>query len=452
MYTHSRLTLVVLVYIAACSAQIFQYFIVNNKERTTKVIDTVKLPSCTHLDQRDNVTLRGGIKSGKFTKHGVVKSMDTCIQQCCQDSTCDVAFMPGTTCYTVKCYSEFSCQSIPALPTNLPVGGIQISHIIRNGGKGDDLDEFRKTSGVNRNSKEKGWDLCVFSRVAYNQTIVGGYHAGEIIDLGKLTSTRDCAEKCCQHENCEVAMVREDKCYAVDCFTKGLCDSRKAPPFNGKMNILIYMNKRNKKRNNGRESCKTLCMNGICANEETCLCDVGFKGVHCDARETQGRCDPKCGPHGKCFVNDTCLCMEGWEGMACDKKVTCKSPCVNGHCVNRRMNECKCDVGWEGRTCNDSTADKYVLASSGEQVLFTESEIEPELDIKVPVAPPIHGTESVSALAIALCCGLASAVLGAVVVVYIAKKILGKRASSMNYEYLNNVPDGHHQKRGVIKK
>lgn len=429
------------------TAQIFQYFIVNNKERTTKVIDTVKLPGCTHLDQRDNVTLRGGIKSGKFTKHGVVKSMDTCIDQCCQDKNCDVAFMPGTTCYTVKCYSEYSCQSIPAMPSNLPLGGIQISHIIRNGGKGDDLDEFRKQSGVNRNSKEKGMDKCVFSRVAYNQTIVGGDHAGEIIDLGKLVNTRDCAEKCCQHDNCEVAVIRNNKCFAVDCFTKNLCDSKRVPLINGNMHMLIYMNKRNNKREYRRELCKTHCMNGICINEDKCFCDVGFKGEHCDVRETKGRCDPMCGLHGKCYVNDTCLCGEGWEGMTCEKQIKCKPACEHGHCINGHTGECKCDFGWSGKTCNDSTSDRVVVASTGEQVLFTESEIEPELDIKVPVAPPMHGSESVSALAIALCCGLASAVLGAVVVVYIAKKILGKRAVVTNYEYLNSIPDGKREKQ-----
>ena len=45
-----------------CGGQIFQYFLVNSNEGTTKVIDTVKLPTCTHVDQKDNVTLRGGVK------------------------------------------------------------------------------------------------------------------------------------------------------------------------------------------------------------------------------------------------------------------------------------------------------------------------------------------------------------------------------------------------------
>ena len=63
---------------------VFQYFIVNSNDATTKVIDTVKLPTCTHLDQRKNVTLRGGIASGKFTKHGFVKDLPTCIDACCR--------------------------------------------------------------------------------------------------------------------------------------------------------------------------------------------------------------------------------------------------------------------------------------------------------------------------------------------------------------------------------
>ena len=76
------------------------------------------------------------------------------IQLIFQDETCNVAFMPGNTCYTVNCYSEPLCESIPATPSHLSQGIVQISHIIRGGGKGDDVDEFRKKNGVNRNSRK----------------------------------------------------------------------------------------------------------------------------------------------------------------------------------------------------------------------------------------------------------------------------------------------------------
>ena len=313
------------------------------------------------------------------------------------------------------------------------------------------MDEFRKKNGLNKHTNPHR-DVCLFSRVAYGQTIVGGSHAGEVIDLGQLVDPRDCAEKCCQHDNCEVAMIRDDKCFAVDCFTKGLCDSqldRSIPNKNRNKNknALIYMNERNGKRNKHRSSCRRPCVNGVCTNEYTCLCDVGFKGPHCNVTETQGRCDPQCGAaHGRCHVNDTCLCEDGWDGRTCRDKITCKVPCQNGGtCVSRDTNTCKCEYGWEGKYCNETNTDKMVLASSGEEVLFTESEIEPELDIKIPESPPIRGSESVSTLAIALCCGIASAILGAVVLIFIAKKILGKRAVS-NYEYLNTVPADKKQK------
>ena len=436
-----RITFLFYILTEWCAGQIFQYFIVNNKEKTTKVIDTIKLPTCTHLDQKDNVTLRGGIKSGKFTKHGVVNNMNTCIDECCQDETCNVAFMPGTTCYTVSCYSEKLCESIPAIPSNFAVGGVQISHIIRNGGKGDDVDEFRKHSGVNRNSLPNG-DNCVISRVAYNQSIVGGLQAGEIIDLGKLVDVRDCADKCCQHENCEVAVVRDNKCYAIDCFSKNLCDSFPFPSINGHPNMLVYMNKRNGKRQTRKSGseCEQRCVKGICANDYSCVCDLGWKGLLCDTEETKGKCDPVCGPHGSCNSNDTCTCEDGWGGYKCDHIMVCKPPCGNGICLHNAPRKCKCDYGWEGVYCNESLVDKAALASSGEEILFTDSEIEPELDIRMPNESPIlHASESVSALAVAIGCGIAAAVLGTAAVMFIAKQILGKKTVS-NHDYLSNIP------------
>jgi len=436
------LSVCVAVCVKLTTAQIFQYFIVNNKDQTAKVIDTIKLPTCTHLDQKDNVTLRGGIKAGKFLKHGVVKDMKTCIDACCQDETCNVAFMPGNNCYTVNCYSEQLCESIPATPSHLAQGGVQISHIIRGGGKGDDVDEFRKKNGVNRNSLPNG-DQCTFSRAAYNQTIAGGKDAGEIIDLGKFTDTYDCASKCCEHENCEVAHVRDGKCYAVDCFTKDLCSSRRSQSINQPA-IVVYMNKRNGVRQQHKGKCSEKCKNGLCINNNgTCSCDVGFKGKLCNQLVNIGRCDPSCGIHGSCITNDSCLCEQGWHGYKCDRKVKCKDDCINGLCVDKKSNLCRCDVSWSGYQCNETTNDKVVLASSGEEVLFTDSDVEPELDIKIHDSPSVHETESISALAVAICCGVAAAVLGTAAIVFIAKQMLVKRSIS-TYEYLNNPVHKNH--------
>ena len=125
----------------------------DEKGENAQVLDTVKLPTCTHLDIKHDVTLRGGIKSGNFTKLGYLRDMQTCVDACCQDQKCDVAFMPGHVCYSVSCFSAKLCESIPAIPSIAANRSVRISHVVRGGGKGDDLEQFKKTQGMAKYSK-----------------------------------------------------------------------------------------------------------------------------------------------------------------------------------------------------------------------------------------------------------------------------------------------------------
>ena len=77
-------------------------------------------------------------------------SLKTCVLL--QDKKCNVAFMPGHVCYTVECFTEHLCESIPATPSQAANGSVQISHIVRGGGHGDDVDEFRTKFGINKNN------------------------------------------------------------------------------------------------------------------------------------------------------------------------------------------------------------------------------------------------------------------------------------------------------------
>ena len=36
--------------------------------------------------------LVGGMKSGVFTEHGTVNNFQTCVEYCCKDRTCDLAY------------------------------------------------------------------------------------------------------------------------------------------------------------------------------------------------------------------------------------------------------------------------------------------------------------------------------------------------------------------------
>ncbi|XP_048578616.1 adhesive plaque matrix protein 2 isoform X2 [Nematostella vectensis] len=419
------------------SPQIFQYFLVDNKGQNAQVLDTIKLPTCTHLDIRSGVTLRHGIKAGNFTKLGVVRDMQTCVDACCHDQLCDVAFMPGRMCYTVKCFTTKSCESIPAIPSLAANGSVQISHIVRGGGNGDDLESFKKTQGIGKYAVQKDKNQCVPSRIAYNYTLKGGKSAGNVEELGRVESVHECMEKCCDRDTCDVAFYLKDTCYSVECYADELCQSvpiKKSKTFNP---TVVYMNKRNGKRLRHKDFCDPPCVHGMCTSDDNCMCDRGFEGVDCKNTTKTGFCRfSGCGVHGRCLWNDTCACAPGHYGPVCKYKRTCHPPCHNGACVNNSTEnrQCQCHVGWEGPYCNISNGATIVSSRTGEQVLFTNMDQEVEKDIKIHDFPPSRQSESISALAVAIGCGVAAAIVGTAAVAFVARRILGKK--STNYELL----------------
>lgn len=86
-------------------------------ESKAKTDDSTK-KQCNKAKVLDNVTLKGGKKSGKFSNHGDVKGMDECQDICCKDKKCNVAFMLGKTCYSVACNSKDLCEHTKAPPSD----------------------------------------------------------------------------------------------------------------------------------------------------------------------------------------------------------------------------------------------------------------------------------------------------------------------------------------------
>lgn len=416
--------------------QVFQMFLMDQKGENAQVLDTVKLPTCTHLDIKHDVTLRGGIKSGNFTKLGYLRDMQTCIDACCQDQKCDVAFMPGHVCYSVSCFSEKLCESIPAVPSTAANKSVRISHVVRGGGKGDDLEQFKKTQGMAKYTHNLK-DMCIPSRIMAKHTLKGGRTAGEVKELGIVESAEDCIDKCCAEKNCEVAFLVNDTCHSVECYGDELCQS--VPMEDEHISpTIIYMNTRNGKRSKDKGTCDSPCVSGVCTAKDKCTCDRGFDGTNCNDTAITGFCGlPGCGENGKCSFNDTCVCEPGYFGHLCDKTLTCDPPCQNGRCLDNSTNstKCYCEIGWEGRFCNKTNGDRKIYSTSGGEVLFTKMDQEAEMDIKIHQIPS-KGAESISALAVAIGCGVAAAIVGTATVAFIARKILGKK--STNYELLRS--------------
>ena len=68
---------------------------------------------CTNSEIIRNVTLRGGIHSGKFKDRGRMVDFRQCIKICCLSKLCDLAFMLRSNCFTVECKSEELCEAVP---------------------------------------------------------------------------------------------------------------------------------------------------------------------------------------------------------------------------------------------------------------------------------------------------------------------------------------------------
>ena len=74
-------------------------------------------PSCLHNPISYNVTLRHGLRSGRFKDQGRVDSFEVCFSQCCHDNDCNLVYMLHNYCYLVSCYDQESCALNPLVAT-----------------------------------------------------------------------------------------------------------------------------------------------------------------------------------------------------------------------------------------------------------------------------------------------------------------------------------------------
>lgn len=81
---------------------------------TSDNLDTKEEGYCTNSEVMTNVTLRGGITTGRFRDRGKVPNMRVCVEICCISKTCDVAFMLKNNCFSVTCFNEKLCEAVRA--------------------------------------------------------------------------------------------------------------------------------------------------------------------------------------------------------------------------------------------------------------------------------------------------------------------------------------------------
>ncbi|XP_065055660.1 uncharacterized protein LOC135684164 isoform X2 [Rhopilema esculentum] len=257
----------------------FSSTLVKSKSSATPTFgDPSKKHSCEAGSITYNATLKMGMHSGLFTKLGHVNKMDDCIERCCRSSNADVAFMLGSVCFAVKCYSPELCKVAPAMISNIgnlnmnptlsflkkketamTVGNdnndidVIIDEITD---KGDEQNANKLASSANSSlltnlanistawevhdrirpnpprpaAKEESKEVCKDSPITYNVTLKGGIHAGNFTNQGEGLTARECIGKCCEKKSCDLAFMFADLCYSVECKNEQDCQAVVAKP------------------------------------------------------------------------------------------------------------------------------------------------------------------------------------------------------------------------------
>ncbi|XP_022801241.1 uncharacterized protein LOC111338939 [Stylophora pistillata] len=174
--------------------------------------------TCPTVKPLTKVTLKGGLKAGDFTDTGKVGSIKECYETCCQHSTCNLAFMLGQNCFSVKCYSKDLCSTIPAQPS---IFNPQIAYVwSRN--------EMKNDSPKNKILKPQL--VCPAGKVLDSVTLVGGIKSGYFRDQGKVKDMDKCRRICCEMPHCHLAFMLSSNCFSVACKSADACKTQGANP------------------------------------------------------------------------------------------------------------------------------------------------------------------------------------------------------------------------------
>ena len=213
---------------------------VSASKATPELERSMERPLCKASVTRQNETLRGGIKSGHFKDEGIVESLERCIELCCNRDNCSVALTLLNRCFSVSCYNESSCESIPARSL---IFQPQLAYVRRNLNSHItsvtrfktisktlvSTDIFSSSSELarteNKNSLAHFHDNCRHGNLEKEVTLHGGLNAGLFIDNGVVTSIEQCVNHCCHATNCDMAFMIMKRCFLVTCYSSNLCET-----------------------------------------------------------------------------------------------------------------------------------------------------------------------------------------------------------------------------------
>ena len=236
---------------------------------------TVYAQGCYPAKVHKDVSLRYGTHSGEFYDYGEIGDMRMCVDLCCKDKKCDVAFMVGKTCYTISCSSFDFCQMTKASKTQRLT--TQLAYVIKKrssegekkllisknnekllshqisakshakshvqsslhaptsrflSNERQDIEIGTPKSEIfsseEPNIPKKFTKGCRSNRILNDYGLIGGQRAG-VYTLRGITPNFDaCIGLCCAEMMCDAAFLLGRRCFSVQCFRNGACAGRPA--------------------------------------------------------------------------------------------------------------------------------------------------------------------------------------------------------------------------------
>ena len=85
---------------------------------------------------------------------------------------------------------------------------------------------------------------CISTEVQPGATLRGGLKSGNFTHLGTVPDMRTCTKRCCASKRCDLALVLDDQCFALACFSPpGWCEMTRGYSLNFKPSMAYILKK-----------------------------------------------------------------------------------------------------------------------------------------------------------------------------------------------------------------
>ena len=197
---------------------------------------------CTQSKVYTGSKLLGGNDAGKYNHAGKVGKMHICSRMCCEDQTCDLAYMFGKDCFLVSCFNEKGCRVLPDEDYDASRSSSfdkQVQYVIK-----------RKYGvKVNKDGKieEKDNACQLHGKVRNNTVLERGMLSGKLKTQHGTNNITQCIKRCCGEPHCHVALMLGNICYSMECASENGCKPKPAPDIIREKNPTVAYVKRGDK-------------------------------------------------------------------------------------------------------------------------------------------------------------------------------------------------------------